>query len=217
MQLRGPQFAQDWAIFRQVNASQPPAGDAAAAGAQRKLRIAIMHTGAPAAGMNSAARAAVRLALARGDQVFGVYDGFEGLVNARGEWLTWMSVNDWANEGGAMLGTNRTQPHQYLALIATTLERLRIDAVLNIGGFEAFTGLLELAKQRSRYRPFCIPMVVLPATISNNVPGTEISLGTDTATNQIMEAVDIIKQSASASRRRYVPCGAADPGAGRRD
>ena len=78
----------------------------------------------------------------------------------------------------------------------------KFDALFIIGGFEAFTALSELRKARQDYAAFHIPMVLLPATISNNVPGTEYSVGSDTCLNALVGYCDAIKQSASASRRR---------------
>lgn len=71
-----------------------------------------------------------------------------------------------------------------------------------IGGFEAFSALRVLFESRKSYPAFCIPLVHLPATISNNVPMTEFSLGSDTSLNALVDACDAIKQSASASRNR---------------
>ncbi len=71
-----------------------------------------------------------------------------------------------------------------------------------MGGFEAFTAVSELRKAREQYDAFKIPMVVLPATVSNNVPGTEYSIGSDTCLNALIDYCDAIRQSASASRRR---------------
>ena len=73
---------------------------------------------------------------------------------------------------------------------------------MNIGGFEAYQTCLQLAEQRQNFPEFCIPMAVLPATISNNVPGTEFSLGADTALNEITEICDRIRQSAQGTKRR---------------
>jgi 6-phosphofructokinase 1 len=87
-------------------------------------------------------------------------------------------------------------------MIAHRLQSHRIDALLIIGGFEAYTALLQLESNREKYPTFRIPMVHLPATISNNVPGTEFSIGSDTGLNAVVNACDAIVQSASASRRR---------------
>ena len=78
----------------------------------------------------------------------------------------------------------------------------KFDALFIIGGFEAFTALSELRMARGKFPSFRIPMVLLPATISNNVPGTEYSVGSDTCLNALVDYCDAIKQSASASRRR---------------
>lgn len=71
-----------------------------------------------------------------------------------------------------------------------------------VGGFEAFTALHELEAHKHEYPIFNIPKVVIPATVSNNVPGTEYSLGSDTCLNQLVNYCDAVKQSASATRRR---------------
>lgn len=85
---------------------------------------------------------------------------------------------------------------------AKCFERYKIGALFVVGGFEAFTAVSELRKARKEYPVFQIPMVVLPATVSNNVPGTEFSLGSDTCLNALIQYCDACRQSASASRRR---------------
>lgn len=107
--------------------------------------------------------------------------------------------------GGAVLGTKRARPSEIdrgVARIAATLEETRIDGLVIIGGFEAYSGLLELYHAREDHAALQIPMVCVPATISNNVPGTDVSLGCDTALNAIVEAVDCLVQSAGSSRSR---------------
>jgi 6-phosphofructokinase 1 len=86
--------------------------------------------------------------------------------------------------------------------IARLFKLYKFDGLFIIGGFEGFTALSQLRKAREQYSAFCIPMTLLPATISNNVPGTEYSLGSDTCLNELVNYCDKIKQSASASRRR---------------
>ena len=71
-----------------------------------------------------------------------------------------------------------------------------------VGGFEAFQTVLELAEERKNYPEFCIPMCVVPATISNNVPGAEFSLGADTALNGITEICDRFHQTAQGTKER---------------
>lgn len=149
--------------------------------------MAFVHTGAPAGGMNTATRAAVRYALNRGHSPFVVNNGFAGLIAGDIRPVTWMDVESWSNEGGSKLGTNRAQPSEDFGMCAYQLQKHGIQALMIIGGFEAFTALSEMAKVRDVYPAFCIPLVLIPATISNNVPGTELSLGSDTALNVIIE------------------------------
>jgi 6-phosphofructokinase 1 len=86
--------------------------------------------------------------------------------------------------------------------VALVFRKYNIQGLFLIGGFEAFTSLSELRKARDEYDEMRIPMVILPATVSNNVPGTEYSLGSDTCLNALIEYCDTCRQSASASRRR---------------
>ncbi|KAJ2685710.1 6-phosphofructokinase, alpha subunit [Coemansia spiralis] len=167
-----------------------------------RLRIAILHAGAPAGGMNTATRSAVRLCLNRGHTPLGVHNGFPGLMRGEITEFDWLSVDGWTIAGGSKLGTNRDQPTPQLGAVAYQLQKHGIQALMVIGGFEAYTAVLELARNRSQYPAFNIPMALIPATVSNNVPGTEFSLGSDTATNVIVQATDMIKQSASSNRRR---------------
>ncbi|WP_374688360.1 6-phosphofructokinase [Promineifilum sp.] len=201
LELRGPSFANAFQIVRTMVRATPhtPAPD------QRRLRIAIMHGGGPAPGMNTAVRAAVRIALDRGHEVLGVRNAFRGLIHNEMEPMDWMSVNGWAPRGGSMLGTNRTVPKgRDLYAVARHLEERRIDAILMIGGWTGYQGILELHTQRNNYPAFDIPMICLPATINNNLPGTELSVGADTALNSIVSAVDKIKESAVASQRAFI-------------
>ncbi|KAJ2329063.1 6-phosphofructokinase, alpha subunit, partial [Coemansia sp. RSA 2673] len=168
----------------------------------KRLRIAILHAGAPAGGMNTATRSAVRLCINRGHTPLGVHNGFPGLMRGEISELDWLSVDGWTIAGGSKLGTNRDQPTPQLGAVAFQLQKHNSHALRVIGGFEAYTAVLALARNREQYPAFNIPMVLIPATVSNNVPGTEFSLGSDTASNVIVQATDMIKQSASSNRRR---------------
>ena len=97
---------------------------------------------------------------------------------------------------GAFLGTRRTLPDKNIPKIVQKIKEHRIQALLVIGGFEAYHAVLQLAEARQEYNELKIPMCVIPATISNNVPGTDFSLGADTALNEITEICDRIRQSA---------------------
>ena len=95
------------------------------------------------------------------------------------------------------LGTKRTIPEGKFAKIAEQIKLQKLDGLLIIGGFEAYQTCLQLSEQRINFKEFCIPICIIPATISNNVPGSEFSLGADTALNEISEICDRIRQSVS--------------------
>lgn len=173
------------------------------------MRIAIIHVGAPAGGMNPATRGAVAYCLARGHTPIGIYNGFPGLCRHHDDKplgsvreVKWLESDSWVNEGGSEIGTNRGLPSEDMETTAKCFELYKFDALFVIGGFEAFTAVSQLRKARKDYDAFKIPMIQLPATISNNVPGTEYSLGSDTCLNTLVNFCDVIRQSASSSRRR---------------
>ncbi|KAF5377378.1 hypothetical protein D9757_008030 [Collybiopsis confluens] len=169
---------------------------------EQRIKVAIMHMGAPAGGMNAATRAAVRYCVRYGHTPIAVHNGFRGLLDDNIHELSWLGVDSWMARGGSELGTNRTLPSVDLGAVASKFQQHQLQALLMIGGFEAFSSLLTLEEGRKYYPAFHIPMVHLPATISNNVPMTEWSLGSDTSLNALVDACDAIKQSASASRNR---------------
>lgn len=201
MALRGGSFAETYRTFRTLTRAQPRQPQPG----QKQLRLAIMHSGGPAPGMNTAVRVAVRLGLDKGHTILAIRNGFRGLIEGHIEPMEWMSVTSWMGRGGAELGTNRYRPTlQDLPKIAAQLEAHRIDGLLLIGGWTAYHGAHLLFAQRASYPACNIPIICLPATINNNLPGTEYSIGADTALNSIVEDVDKIKQSAVASQRCFV-------------
>jgi 6-phosphofructokinase 1 len=152
--------------------------------------------------MNAATRAAARYCVHQGHTPIAVYNGFNGLLDDNVQNMSWLGVDNWMTRGGSELGTNRTLPSIDIGGVAAKFQAHNIQALMLIGGFEAFESLKELEEARKYYPAFCVPLVHLPATISNNVPVTEYSLGSDTSLNALVDACDAIKQSASASRSR---------------
>jgi 6-phosphofructokinase 1 len=172
---------------------------------QQRRRIAILNAGAPAPGMNTAVRAAVRLGIDSGHTVLGVHGGVQGLIDGDITEMNWMSVNGWAPRGGSELGTGRKIPAgKELYAIARNIEELDIHSLLIIGGWSGYEAAQRLSSERENFPAFNIPIVCLPATINNNMPGAELSIGADTAVNNIVEAVDKIKQSGGALHRCFV-------------
>ena len=204
--LRGHEFQEYHKDFLMTTSTEQPE---LLLPSNKQMRIAIIHVGAPAGGMNAATRAAVAYCLARGHTPVALHNGFPGLNRHHDDKplgsvreVTWLDAEQWASRGGSEIGTNRGLPSEDMPTTAHCFEQYKIQALFLIGGFEAFTALSELRKARDKYPSFRIPMVTLPATISNNVPGTEFSIGSDTCLNELIDYCDKLKQSASASRRR---------------
>jgi 6-phosphofructokinase 1 len=155
--------------------------------------------------MNTAARAAIRLGLDLGHIMLGVSNGFEGLARGQIRELEWTSVSGWASMGGSVMGTSRMVPKgRDMHDIARAIEDHHIDAFLVIGGWNAYEAIFSMISDRNNFPAFNIPIICLPASINNNLPGSEFSIGADSALNNIVDAVDKIKQSAVATRRCFV-------------
>ncbi|XP_048121921.1 ATP-dependent 6-phosphofructokinase, platelet type isoform X5 [Alosa alosa] len=197
VKLRGRSFENNLKTYKLL-AHRKPESELPHSG----FNVAILNVGAPAAGMNAAVRSAVRVGISEGHKMFAVNDGFEGFYKGQIREIKWADVGGWTGQGGSLLGTKRTLPAKHVEKIAEQIRQHNINALLVIGGFEAIECLTQLFEARSKFEEFCIPMCMLPATISNNVPGTDLSIGADTALNAIVETCDRIKQSASGTKRR---------------
>ncbi|CAI6690471.1 ANL_collapsed_G0022170.mRNA.1.CDS.1 [Saccharomyces cerevisiae] len=172
-----------------------------------RLNIGIVHVGAPSAALNAATRAATLYCLSHGHKPYAIMNGFSGLIQT-GEVkeLSWIDVENWHNLGGSEIGTNRSVASEDLGTIAYYFQKNKLDGLIILGGFEGFRSLKQLRDGRTQHPIFNIPMCLIPATVSNNVPGTEYSLGVDTCLNALVNYTDDIKQSASATRRRVFVC-----------
>jgi len=201
LDLRGSSFRESFRTLKTLIRSLPHEPIPG----KKRLRIAVMNSGAPAPGMNTAIRAAVRIGIDQGHSMFGVTNGFQGLIDGTIRELDWMSVNGWASTGGSELGANREVPSgRDFYSIARNIEEYGIQALLIIGGWTAYQGALRLHQEQDTFPAFAMPTICLPASINNNLPGSELSIGADTALNNIVWAVDRIKQSAIAQRRCFV-------------
>uniref|UniRef100_A0A671ED89 ATP-dependent 6-phosphofructokinase n=1 Tax=Rhinolophus ferrumequinum TaxID=59479 RepID=A0A671ED89_RHIFE len=196
MKLRGRSFMNNWEVYKLLAHVRPPVSKTGL------HTVAVMNVGAPAAGMNAAVRSTVRIGLIQGNRVLVVHDGFEGLAKGQIEEAGWSYVGGWIGQGGSKLGTKRTLPKKSLEQISANITKFNIQGLIIIGGFEAYTGGLELMEGRKLYDELCIPFVIIPATVSNNVPGSDFSVGADTALNTICTTCDRIKQSAAGTKRR---------------
>ncbi|NXW25673.1 PFKAM protein, partial [Circaetus pectoralis] len=221
LKLRGRSFQNNWNVYKLLAHIRPPStkvrqrgrGDGvplnpttpptlAPSSPQSGYTLAVLNVGAPAAGMNAAVRSTVRIGLIHGHRMLAVHDGFEGLAYGKLEEISWDRVGSWTGLGGSKLGTKRTLPKKYFEEISASISNFGIHGLIIIGGFEAFTGSLELMEGRAKYEELCIPLCIIPATVSNNVPGSDFSIGADTALNTITTTCDRIKQSAAGTKRR---------------
>jgi 6-phosphofructokinase 1 len=201
MELRGKGYQESYRIMRTLVRSLPHAP----VPGKKRLKLAVMTSSAPSPGMNTAVRAAVRIGIDKGHHLLAVYNGFQGLIDGDIEEFNWMSVNGWVSMGGSELGTNRKRPAgKDLYAIARRIEELELDGILVIGGWSGYEAALSLYRERANYPAFNIPILCLPATINNNLPAAEHTVGADTALNSIVDAVGKIKQSAVAAKRCFV-------------
>jgi 6-phosphofructokinase 1 len=201
MELRGRSYQESFRILRTLVRAlphQPVPG-------RKRLRLAVLTASAPSPGMNTAVRAAVRIGIDRGHHMLAIRNGFQGFIDGEIEEFDWMSVNGFASMGGSELGTNRKVPvGKDLYTLARRIEELQLDGLLIVGGWSGYEAALTLYRERANYPAFNIPIVCLPATINNNLPAADHSVGADTALNSIVDAVGKIKQSAVASKRCFV-------------
>ncbi len=163
-------------------------------------RIAVLTSGGDCSGMNAAIRAVVRAGLSNNLEVIGIQKGYQGLVDRQFERLTTKSVSSMLQRGGTFLQSARCpamleEAGQRQAM--DTLRGLRIDGLVVIGGDGSQRGALSLHLQG-------IPVAAIPASIDNDIPFTDMSLGVDTALNNIIHAVDNLKDTASSHDRTFV-------------
>jgi len=161
--------------------------------------IAILSGDADAPGMNAAVRTIVRTALQAGFRAVGVENGFLGLVEGQFRELGWMSVSGWAGRGGTELGTSRYRLGAGdTERIAAHLRERRIGALVCIGG------LVTYQEASAAFAALGVPIICVPATIDNNLPGTHFTIGADTALNSIIEAIDKLKDAAVTRHRTFL-------------
>ena len=201
IELRGGNFIDELKTFKTLAQAFP----STETGSGKKLNLLVLNAGSLAPGMNAAVRTAVRIALEGGHNIYGVQNGFKGLAEGDIRPVSWMEVEDWASEGGSFLGTNRMLLEgKDFYEIAKTLEKWNIDGMIFIGGSTAYVNAYRMLKRKNDFPAFDISTVCIPATINNNLPGTEFCIGSDTALNNIVDAIDKIKESAVATTRTFV-------------
>ncbi len=163
-------------------------------------RIAVLGSGGDAPGMNACVRAVVRSAVHRDLEVMGVRDGYSGLIAGEMHPLGRHDVSNTIQRGGVFLGTGRSQEFmtpEGRAKAAAALRENGVDGLLALGGDGTLRGAMALSSE------WGTPVVLVPCTIDNDVPGTDLAVGFDTAVNTALEAVDRIRDTAEATERVF--------------
>ena len=163
-------------------------------------RIAVLTSGGDAAGMNAAIRAVVRTGLDSGMEVFGVRSGYAGLIAGDFVPLRARDVGGIIQLGGTMLRSGRCLEFKTEAGRARALQKLstkEIEGLVVIGGDGSQTGAWHLSKTK-------FPVVGIASTIDNDLNGSEITIGVDTALNIALESIDRLKVTASSHRRAFL-------------
>ncbi|PKR84288.1 6-phosphofructokinase [Heyndrickxia camelliae] len=163
-------------------------------------RIGVLTSGGDAPGMNAAIRAVVRKGIYHDLEVMGIYNGYSGLINGKIEKLELGSVGDIIHRGGTMLHSARCEEFKTKEGQQKGIEQLKkhgIEGLVVIGGDGSYQGAKALTVQG-------FPCVGVPGTIDNDIPGTEFTIGFDTALNTVLDAIDKIRDTASSHERTFI-------------
>lgn len=163
-------------------------------------KIGVLTSGGDSPGMNAAVRAVVRKAIFHDMEVYGVYNGYQGLMEGNIQKMELGSVGDIIQRGGTVLYSARseefkTEQGQQKAI--DQLNKFGIEGLIVIGGDGSFRGAEKLTKKG-------YPCIGVPGTIDNDIPGTDYTIGFDTALNTIIDAIDKIRDTATSHERTYV-------------
>jgi len=163
-------------------------------------QIAVLTSGGDSPGMNAAVRSVVRCGIECGLQVHAIEMGYEGLLEGRFRVMENYDVSGFMNRGGSEIGCGRClemlEPHGPEAA-ANILKRRDIEGLVVIGGDGSFRGAQKISE-------FGIPIVGLPGTIDNDIPGTDYTIGFDTACDTLARCIDQLRDTAQAHHRTFV-------------
>ena len=161
------------------------------------MRFAVLTSGGDAPGMNAAIRSVVRTAVAHNDTIFGVYDGYKGLVEGNLKEFSRSDVSEILSKGGTILGTARLPEFIDKEVQLKAIEELNkheIDALICIGGDGTFRGAYDLHK-------LGFNTIGIPATIDNDVASTDFTIGFSTALSTACDAIDKLRDTSSSHQR----------------
>lgn len=160
-------------------------------------RIGVLTSGGDAPGMNAAIRAVVRAGIANDLEVFGIYNGYAGLVKGNIRPLTNSDVGGILNRGGTFLGSARLPEFKNIEVRQLGVEQLKrhgIEAVVVIGGDGSYMGAKKLTEMG-------INCIALPGTIDNDIVSTDFTIGFDTALNTVIDAIDRLRDTSASHAR----------------
>ncbi len=160
-------------------------------------RIGVLTSGGDAPGMNAAVRAVTRMALYNGVEVYGIKNGYQGLIDDDMVKLTERDVSYIINRGGTMLYTARCDEFKTpegVKKAAEVCRKRNIDGVIAIGGDGTFRGARDLSEEG-------IPCVCVPGTIDNDICATDVTIGFDTAMNTVVDLIDKIRDTGESHAR----------------
>lgn len=198
LELRGHSFQDQLKLFKILTQAAPDPGNS-------RGNLMVLTAGHDAPGMNACVRVLTRIALNRGYKVLGGQFGFSGVLANNVRSLSWMDVSGWAARGGSELGAGRhVMQEEELQTLADVLRQHEVSAIIIVGGLDAYRNVALIKDHQEDYPDLRIPIIIIPASISNTVPNTDFSIGTDTALNNIVFAIDKIKDTAGANKRAFV-------------
>jgi len=163
-------------------------------------KIAVLTSGGDAPGMNAAIRSVVRTAIYHSLEVYGIFRGYEGLIDGEFQKMENHSVSNIIQRGGTILKSARSKEFRTEKGMEAAYKNLlnkKIDALVVIGGDGTFTGALRFSKI------YDFPVIGIPGTIDNDLYGTDFTIGYDTAINTVVEAVDKIRDTAGSHNRLF--------------
>jgi len=163
-------------------------------------RIAVLTSGGDCSGMNAAVRAVVKAGMVCGLEVVGVQKGYQGLIDRLYEIMSTRSVSNVLQRGGTFLQSARCKEmrtEEGLRLACQNLKGMGVEGLVVIGGDGSLNGAQAIYNHG-------IPVIGIPASIDNDIPFTDQSLGVDTALNNIIRAVDNLKDTASSHDRAFI-------------
>jgi 6-phosphofructokinase 1 len=163
-------------------------------------KIGVLTSGGDSPGMNAAVRAVVRKGIFHNVEVYGIYGGYAGLMSGNIKKLELGSVGDIIHRGGTFLQSARSEEFKTREGQQKGIEQLNklgIDGLVVIGGDGSYMGAKALTEQG-------FPCVGVPGTIDNDIPGTEFTIGFDTALNTVIDAIDKIRDTASSHERTFI-------------